>query len=173
MAKGNNGPAAMVRCASPRPGVCCSFRPAKCRLMRSWPRHRAAGRALGSLCALLDVPADRGAGFGVFDSGGPDDDAAALAKSIKLAATKAYGTAGPEFVRRLISNGVTSDEVRRLIDQFVAATIPGAADGQVERAAQRFGLIFAAGELATDFGIVPWLAGAARDAAAWGLIAVD
>ena len=123
----------------------------------------------GQLVRLLDVPADRGAGFGVFDSGGPDDDAAALAKSIKLAATKAYGTAGPEFVRRLISNGVTSDEVRRLIDQFVAATIPGAADGQVERAAQRFGLIFAAGELATDFGIVPWLAGAARDAAAWGL----
>jgi uncharacterized protein (DUF927 family) len=56
-----------------------------------------------------------------------------------------------------------------LISDFVAATIPPAADGQVERAAQRFGLISAAGELAAIFGIVPWQAGAARNAAAWAL----
>jgi uncharacterized protein (DUF927 family) len=120
----------------------------------------------GQLVRLLDVPAARGAGFGVFDNGGPDGDAGALAKSIKLAATDAYGTAGPEFVRRLIADGVTGEDVRGLISQFVTATIP-AADGQVERAAQRFGLIFAAGELAMNFGIVPWPAGAARNAAAW------
>jgi uncharacterized protein (DUF927 family) len=59
--------------------------------------------------------------------------------------------------------------VRGLVDQFVRATIPTHADGQVERAAQRFGLISAAGELAARFGIVPWPAGAARDAAAWAL----
>ena len=41
----------------------------------------------GQLVRLLDVPADRGVGFGVFDDPGPDGDAAALAKSIKLAAT--------------------------------------------------------------------------------------
>ena len=123
----------------------------------------------GQLVRLLDVPADRGAGFGVFDNPGPDGDAAALAKSIKLAATMAYGTAGPEFVRRLITDGVTGDDVRGLIHQFVAATVPEVADGQVERAAHRFGLISAAGELAIEFGIVPWRAGAARDAAAWAL----
>ena len=105
----------------------------------------------GQLVRLLDVPADRGAGFGVFDNGGPDDDAGALAKSIKLAAIKAYGTAGPEFVRRLIADGVTGEDVRGLISQFVTATIPADADGQVERAAQRFGLIFAAGELGDYF----------------------
>jgi hypothetical protein len=59
---------------------------------------------------MLDVPADRGAGFGVFDNGGPNGDASALAKAIKLAATSAYGTAGPEFVRRLIADSVTGDE---------------------------------------------------------------
>jgi uncharacterized protein (DUF927 family) len=123
----------------------------------------------GQLVRLLDVPAERGAGFGAFDNGGPDGDASALAKSIKLAATTAYGTAGPAFVRRLIADGVTGDDVRGLISQFVAATIPAVADGQVERAAQRFGLVFAAGELATNFEIVPWPVGAARDAAAWAL----
>jgi uncharacterized protein (DUF927 family) len=39
----------------------------------------------------------------------------------------------------------------------------------VERAAQRFGLVAAAGEMATQFGIVPWREGAARKAAAWAL----
>jgi uncharacterized protein (DUF927 family) len=123
----------------------------------------------GQLVRLLDVPADRGMDFGVFDNGGPDGDAGELAKSIKQGAISAYGTAGPEFVRRLITDGVTGADVRKLIEQFVKATVPAGADGQVVRAAQRFGLIFAAGELATTFGIVPWAPGAARQAAAWAL----
>ncbi len=124
----------------------------------------------GQLVRLLDVPAERGMNFGAFDHGGRDGDAGALANSIKLAATTAYGTAGPEFVRRLIVEAVSDDDVRRLIADFVKATVAAGADGQVERAAQRFGLIFAAGELATSFGIVPWTAGAAREAAAWALV---
>jgi uncharacterized protein (DUF927 family) len=123
----------------------------------------------GQLVRMLDVTAERGAGVGAFDSGGPNGDAGALAKSIKLAAISAYGTAGPQFVRRLIADGVTGDDVRGLIHQFATATIPGSADGQVERAARRFGLVAAAGELATQFGIVPWPEGAAREAAAWAL----
>jgi putative DNA primase/helicase len=123
----------------------------------------------GQLVRLLDVTAERGAGFGVFDNGGPDGDASALAKSIKLAASSAYGTAGPAFVRQVFANSVTGDDVRRLISHFVTVTIPSAADGQVERAAQRFGLIAAAGELAAKFGIVPWPVGVARNAAAWAL----
>jgi putative DNA primase/helicase len=123
----------------------------------------------GQLVRLLDVPAERGKGFGVFDNGGSDGDAAGLAKAIKRAAATAYGVAGPAFVRELISVPVTGDNVRGLVDEFVQATIPADADGQVERAAQRFGLIAAGGELAARFGIVPWPAGAAREAAAWAL----
>lgn len=123
----------------------------------------------GQLVRLLDIPAERGLGFGAFDNGGADQDAGALAKSIKLASTSHYGTAGPAFVQRLITDGVNADDVRGLIEQFVRATVQAGVDGQVERVAQRFGLIFAAGELATTFGIVPWPAGAAREAAAWAL----
>src|SRR5262249_56072851 len=92
----------------------------------------------------VEGAAEGGRGFGVFDNGGLDGDAATLAKAIKRAATTAYGTAGPAFVRKLISDSVTGDDVRGLVDQFVRATIPADADGQVERAAQRFGLISAA-----------------------------
>ena len=57
----------------------------------------------GQLVRMLDIPADRGFGCGVFDNIGPDGDAGVLAKSLKQAASAAFGTAGPEFVRRVIA----------------------------------------------------------------------
>jgi Domain of unknown function (DUF927) len=38
----------------------------------------------GQLVRMLDIPADRCRGFGVFDHGGPSNDAGALAKAFKL-----------------------------------------------------------------------------------------
>ncbi len=121
----------------------------------------------GQLIRLLDIPASRA--FGAFDLAGRDGDAAALAKACKLAAVSAYGTAGPNFVRRLISEGVTGDEVRAPVNDFVRAKVPARADGQIDRAAQRLGLIAAAGEMATELGVTGWRPGEAREAAAWAL----
>jgi hypothetical protein len=118
---------------------------------------------------LLDIPADRGLGFGVFDNGGATGDAAALARAIKSGASAAYGTAGPEFVRRIIREGVNGDDVRAMIADFVKAAVRPGADGQIERVAQRLGSIAAAGELAISLGVAPWPAGSAREAAAWAL----
>ena len=116
---------------------------------------------------MLDIPAARA--FGVFDHAAPEGDAAGLAKACKRAAVSAYGTAGPEFVRRLIAEGVTGEHIRLLIGEFVAVEVPPGADGQIDRAAQRLGLIMAAGELATKFRLTGWRAGEAREAAAWAL----
>ena len=122
----------------------------------------------GQLVRMLDISAERA--FGVFDSNGPDRDAAALAKACKDAATAAYGTAGPEFVRRIIVNGVTGDDVRLRVKAFVGETkLPVGADGQVVRAAERLGLIAAAGELATRFGLTPWREREASEAAVYAL----
>ena len=123
----------------------------------------------GQLVRMLDVPADRGFGFGAFDSGGPDSDASKLAKAFKHAAIAAYGTAGPGFVRQLIAEDVTGEDVRAFVVEFVASTVPPGSDGQIDRAAQRFGLIAAAGEFATSLGVTPWREGEAREAAAWAL----
>jgi putative DNA primase/helicase len=119
----------------------------------------------GQLVRMLNIPAERA--FGVFDHPGPDGDAASFAEQCKLAAATAYGTAGPEFVRRLIADDVRGDDVRAIVNDFIAAEVPASADGQVARAAHRFGIIAAAGELATDFGLTGWREGEARDAAAW------
>ena len=106
----------------------------------------------GQLVRMLDIPADRGLGSGAFDHGGPDNDAGALAKAFKQAAISAYGMAGPEFVRRLIAKEVTGEDVRAMVADFTASNVPARSDGQIDRAAQRLGLIAAAGELATELG---------------------
>ena len=129
---------------------------------------RGKARA-GQLLRLLDVPADRGLGFGVFDNGGSQGDAGALARAIKFSATAAYGTAGPELVRRIISANITGDDVRTMGADFVKAECSAGADGQVERVAHRLGLIAAAGEIAIATGVAPWRAGEVRNAATWAL----
>jgi putative DNA primase/helicase len=118
---------------------------------------------------MLDIPVDRNGGFGAFDHGGPDEDAGVLAKAFKHAAISAYGTAGPEFVRRIMAEEVTGEDVRAMVADFTASNVPAHSDGQIDRAAQRLGLIAAAGELATAMGLVPWRVGEARDAAEWAL----
>src|SRR5208283_6016585 len=121
----------------------------------------------GQLVRMLDIPAERE--FGVFDHPGSDHDAGKLAKSFKQAAMSAYGSAGPEFVRRLIEQQATGGFVRALIGDFVAVNVATGADGQIDRAAQRLGLIAAAGELATSLGVTPWQEGEAKAAAVWTL----
>jgi uncharacterized protein (DUF927 family) len=123
----------------------------------------------GQLVRMLDINADRGNGFGVFDNGGATNDVSSLVANLKHAAVTIYGTAGPEFVRRLIERGVASESINADIIKFVDAHVRSDADGQVKRAAQRFGVIAVAGELAISFGIVPWNKGAADAAAAWAL----
>lgn len=123
----------------------------------------------GQLVRMLDIPADRGKCFGVFDHPGPTGDAGNLVKAIKHAAVTAFGAAGPEFVRRLIAEELSGDDIRSFVADFATASIPRGADGQIDRAAQRLGLIAMAGELAISLGVVPWEQGEAREAAVWAL----
>ena len=76
---------------------------------------------------------------------------------------------GTRFYDRVIAEDVTGEDVRRYVADFVASTVPPGSDGQIDRAAQRFGLIAAAGKLATLLGVTPWREGESREAAAWAL----
>lgn len=130
-------------------------------------RRAYAGQAV----RLLDIPADAGRGFGVFDGPGTDGDPARLAEALQKAALCAYGEAGPAFVRSLADLG--TEEARSLVvdivENFVSEHAPADSDGQIRRAAARLGLIAAAGELARSFNIVPWQEGEAEAAAARAL----
>jgi uncharacterized protein (DUF927 family) len=120
----------------------------------------------GQEVRLIDIPADAGRGYGVFDSPGPDG-AHKLADTIKRNCSIHYGRAGPEFVRRLIAAGKldNTDDLEKAMATFTKDNVPAGADPQVHRGANRFALVAVAGELAIDLGILPWAKGTAAGAA--------
>jgi uncharacterized protein (DUF927 family) len=120
----------------------------------------------GQEVRLLNVTSDAGKGHGLFENlhglcGGKE-----LADRIKESVQKYYGTAGPAFISKIIDNAdILKDKIRQLTNEFVSSHVEPGASGQVFRAAERFGLIAVAGELATAFGITGWQTGEAERAA--------
>ncbi len=116
---------------------------------------------------LVDIAADAGAGMGAFETLHGHADAGALSLALKDAAARYHGTAARAFLRGLVDNRTTvAEQARQARKDFVAAHVPGGADGQVARVADRFGLVAAAGEVATALSVTGWPAGTAEQAAA-------
>ena len=124
--------------------------------------------AAGQEVRLLDILADDRI-HGAFDMLHGLRDGAAFAGVLRRATAQYYGAAGPAFVAELLDDlAAASDVARRAVTGFreqAFEEIDAAADGQIERAIERFGLAAAAGELATKFGLTGWEPGTARDAA--------
>jgi putative DNA primase/helicase len=111
----------------------------------------------GQLVRAVDIPVC--GVHGVFDAFESDDvDPAAFADKCKSVTSACYGTAGPEFVRRLIAENASAKDVRERVDAFVQSALKDVKDhhGQAARVAQRFGLVCTAGELGVQLGILPW-----------------
>ena len=124
----------------------------------------------GQEVRLLNIPADAGAGLGVFQNLQGAASAGTFADQLRRAAVSCYGTAGPAFLEALALDRANDPEklenaLRLGREKFLAANVPEAADGQVRSAAARFGLIGLAGELARNYGVVPWPEGEAFRAA--------
>jgi len=111
----------------------------------------------GQEVRVIDLPADAGAGLGLFDRV-PDGVApGAFADDLKRAAGTHYGTALPAFLRALVAEPEKARTVLRSMRDALARDLAGDhADGQVRRVADRFALIAAAGELATAYGLTGW-----------------
>jgi uncharacterized protein (DUF927 family) len=132
--------------------------------------HGRKARA-GQTVRVLDIPADRGLGHGVFDNPGAFADAGKLADAVKAAATTSYGTAGPAFVRGIIEQDPdkVSTWAKKGIEKFVQQHVTAGASEQVGRVTHKLGVIAVAGELAIALGIAQWAKGDAWDAAALAL----
>ena len=117
---------------------------------------------------MLAVPADASKGLGMFDVLNGFEDAAALSDALKVRVSKYYGTPLTAFLSALCAPGKMlgwSTILRHTIERFVSSALPASASGQAQRAATRFGLTAAAGELATALGVTGWPEGAATTAA--------
>ncbi len=120
----------------------------------------------GQELRFLDLPADAGAGLGLFERLPGGQTPGDFSKALKEAARRHHGWAGPAFVAWIASR---REEVREAAKAFIVeflrrATFEQSA-GQAGRAAQRFALIGAAGELAREAGLLPWPQGEALRAA--------
>lgn len=111
----------------------------------------------GQELRLVDVPADAGQGFGVFENLHGFDSPTMLADEIKLRAQLYHGTPFQAYIEALISNfDALAEEIENVRTAFFEAYLPLHASGQIARVAKRFALIAAAGELATALNITGW-----------------
>jgi putative DNA primase/helicase len=118
----------------------------------------------GQETRIADIPADLGA-FGVFDALHGASDGALFANLIKDKVREYHGAVGWEYIRLLSEDfEIVRNAVDATIDMFIADHVPNNASGQVKRVGRRFGLVAAAGELATFFNITGWDKGAAIEA---------
>ncbi|HEY4044452.1 MAG TPA: DUF927 domain-containing protein, partial [Rhodopila sp.] len=131
----------------------------------------AGRRAMAGLeVRLVNLPANAGVGMGVFQNLHDRSAPAVLAEELREAARAHHGTAARAFLARLAHDrGANAAELRQTLEalrtSFIERHVPPGAAGQVRSVAGRFGLIGAAGELAGDYGVLPWPKGEAMRAA--------
>jgi uncharacterized protein (DUF927 family) len=121
----------------------------------------------GAEVRLLNIEADAGAGLGLFENlhGATSPDL--FARQLKEAAARYYGAplrAHLEFIAG--KRAEVESTLRNFQVDFLKNRVPAGAAGEVCRAAQRFAVIAAAGELATGARITAWEPGEATEAAA-------
>lgn len=120
----------------------------------------------GQEVRILDFPAKAGL-LGLFETchhfASPKD----FAEHLTAATARTYGTPGMIWLQYLVTHRQEiAGAAKALISDFVKAHVPAGASGQVARVGNRFGLVAAAGEIATRADILPWPAGEATRAAA-------
>ncbi|WP_420464614.1 DUF927 domain-containing protein [Panacagrimonas sp.] len=120
----------------------------------------------GQETRLAEIPADAGAGRGLFEQLHGHRDAAAFSRALCATAAQYHGTAAPAFIEGVLRQvGTLADAIKTERAGFCAAVLPPRADGQAHRVANRFALVAVAGELASRLGITGWEAGEADGAA--------
>lgn len=111
----------------------------------------------GQEVRFIDLPADTGSGYGLFDTIHDRANAADFANDVNKYSKRYYGTAGRAFLEVVTERyEECANDVRELVEEFVVSLGIEEADPQVKRVARRFGIIFAGGFLATDYGITGW-----------------
>jgi putative DNA primase/helicase len=119
----------------------------------------------GAEVRLLNIHADAGRGLGLFENLHGTASPDRFAREMKDAALRYYGTPFRFFVERLIRDRPeVEQEVKAVRESFVTRFVAPGASGELKRAAERFALIGAAGELATEWGLTGWRAGEAIEA---------
>ena len=123
--------------------------------------------ATGANVRMATIEACPEGGHGVFETLPKGVEARALAESFSENGAKYYGTAGVDFMRAFIDDvhqrgGVEAMKahIAEKIKEWVEAHAKNC-NPQIQRVAKRFALVAVAGELATEYDVLPWAVGEA------------
>lgn len=120
----------------------------------------------GQAVRVVDIPADAGAGLGLFETLHGCESADLFARQLKEASASYHGTVLRAFLQDFTADRDNlTRQAREIMRTFEANNYPKGADGQVLRVCGRFALAAAAGELGASLGVLPWPTGEASRAA--------
>lgn len=120
----------------------------------------------GQEVRLLDIRADAGKGMGLFECLHGFDVPQTLAEYLHAATRRHYGTPIQEFLSALTaSKKAIESECNRHMAAFDKLVSQDNVTGEVPRAIRRFGVVAAAGEIATRLKLTGWKKGEPIDAA--------
>jgi len=115
----------------------------------------------GQEIRLADIPADAGAGMGMFQDIHGTESASRFADMLKDASRNYHGAVGVAYLEEIAAYQTCLTEIiANYRQEFCRKYVPENASGQIQRAAARFSLVAAAGELATAYELTGWQAGA-------------
>ncbi|WP_250470227.1 MULTISPECIES: DUF927 domain-containing protein, partial [unclassified Caballeronia] len=133
-------------------------------------QHMQAGgkkAKAGQEVRLVEIPADAGQSFGLFETLHGQAGGAQLSALINEGCTRSYGVAAIEMLNAIAKEtNVIAQYLRQETAKFLAEHLPAGANGQAHRVCQRLALIGLAGEYATERGITGWQPGETLAAAA-------
>lgn len=110
----------------------------------------------GQEVRFIDVEADAGAGYGLFENLHGYPSAREFSDALKITARQHYGTPSIAFLKHVTKKANLMEEFKKFQGDFVAECLPKGAAAEVMRVASRFALVAAAGVLATKAGITGW-----------------
>lgn len=111
----------------------------------------------GERVRVVDVPADAGVDCGVFDTVPNKLTPRRLAERIQSRCDRYYGTAGPDFITKMLKEGrsTVKKKIKGHIEYFIKHHEIDEDDGLSIRMAKRFALAYAGGVLASEYGVLP------------------
>jgi putative DNA primase/helicase len=117
----------------------------------------------GQEVRIAEINADAGADMGAFERLHERESADAFAVELKDAAHQYHGAVGIEWLDYVVSSReMVGQLLAECVQKFVAEHAPEDGTGQVKRVARRFGVVAAAGEIASLFAFTGWEVGEAE-----------
>lgn len=113
----------------------------------------------GQEVRLIEIPADAGSGFGIFNELHGYSDSRRLAEALQAGILEHHGHAGIAWIQRLADPDRKPDILRRIrahMATFIDLVTQHGDAGQVSRVANRFALVAGVGAVCCEENILPW-----------------